>query len=53
MIAGGASAVASAAARAADGQDVASDIHADADYRTAMAAVITQRALETAFERAG
>ena len=49
----GVSAMASAAAHAADGQDVASDIHADADYRTAMASVITRRALEAAFERAG
>lgn len=53
VVAGGAGAVASAAAHAADGQDVNGDIHADAEYRTAMAAVIARRALEAAFERAG
>lgn len=53
VVAGGASAVASAAAHAADGQDVGGDIHADAEYRTAMASVITRRALEAAFGRAG
>jgi carbon-monoxide dehydrogenase medium subunit len=53
VVAGGAAAVASAAAHAADGQDVSGDIHADVGYRTAMAAVITRRALEAALERAG
>ena len=53
VVAGGASAVGSAAAHAADGQDVNGDIHADVEYRTAMAAVITRRALEAAFAAAG
>lgn len=53
VVAGGAAAVGSAAAHAADGQDVNGDIHADAEYRTAMAAVITRRALEAAFAAAG
>ncbi|MET0772886.1 MAG: FAD binding domain-containing protein, partial [Candidatus Limnocylindrales bacterium] len=53
LVAGGASAVASAAAHAADGQEVNGDIHADAEYRTAMAAVITRRALEAAIARVG
>jgi carbon-monoxide dehydrogenase medium subunit len=48
-----AEALRSAAARAADGQTVASDIHADRAYRTAMAAVFTRRALEEALRRAG
>ncbi len=52
VVAGGASAVASAVAHAADSQDVASDIHADADYRAAMAAIITRRALVAAFAAA-
>jgi carbon-monoxide dehydrogenase medium subunit len=42
-----------AAARAAEGQTVASDIHADRAYRTAMASVFTRRALEEALRRAG
>jgi aerobic carbon-monoxide dehydrogenase medium subunit len=42
-----------AAAHAADGQLVASDIHADRAYRTQMAAVFTRRALEEALRRAG
>jgi aerobic carbon-monoxide dehydrogenase medium subunit len=40
-----------AAAHAADGQMVGSDIHADRTYRTAMAAVYTRRALEAALHR--
>jgi carbon-monoxide dehydrogenase medium subunit len=49
---GGAS-VAEAAAHATDGVDVGSDIHADREYRTAMAAVYVGRALEAAIARAG
>lgn len=52
VVAGGAGAVASAAAHAADGQEVNGDIHADAEYRSAMAAVITRRALVAAFAAA-
>ena len=49
---GSATAVASAAGHAIDGQQVNSDIHADADYRGAMAAVFTRRAIEAALARA-
>ncbi|HEU4672137.1 MAG TPA: xanthine dehydrogenase family protein subunit M [Candidatus Limnocylindrales bacterium] len=42
-----------AAAHATDGIDVASDIHCDRDYRTAMTAVYVARALEAATGRAG
>jgi len=49
---GGAS-VAEAAAHATDGVEVASDIHADREYRTAMAAVYVGRALEAAIAPAG
>jgi carbon-monoxide dehydrogenase medium subunit len=45
---GSADAVASAAEHAAEGQVVNSDIHADADYRGAMAVVYTRRAIEAA-----
>jgi carbon-monoxide dehydrogenase medium subunit len=41
-------AVRAAAEHAADGQEVASDIHADRTYRTAMAKVYTRRAIEAA-----
>ena len=44
-------AVRAAADRAADGQDVASDIHADATYRTAMAKVYVRRAIQAASSR--
>lgn len=40
-----------AAAHATDGVEVASDIHADRAYRTAMAAVYTRRAIEAALGR--
>jgi len=50
---GGAEAIAAAAALAADGQEVNSDIHADRDYRSAMAVVYTRRALEAALAAAG
>ncbi|MEA2623355.1 MAG: aerobic carbon-monoxide dehydrogenase medium subunit [Chloroflexota bacterium] len=45
---GGPSSIAAAAVHAADGQQVNSDIHADREYRTAMAAVYVRRALEAA-----
>ena len=41
-----------AAAHAADGQVVASDIHADRAYRSQMATVFTRRAIEAALKRA-
>ncbi len=46
-------ALAAAASHAADGITVNSDIHAGADYRRAMAAVITRRAIEKALARVG
>ncbi len=45
--------IASAAPRATDGQTVASDIHADAEYRAALAVTMTRRALERAKARTG
>jgi aerobic carbon-monoxide dehydrogenase medium subunit len=42
-----------AAAHAADGVDVNSDLYASADYRKQLAAVYTRRALETAASRIG
>jgi carbon-monoxide dehydrogenase medium subunit len=45
---GSAGAIEAAAAHATDGIEVASDIHADREYRTAMAAVYTRRAIEAA-----
>jgi carbon-monoxide dehydrogenase medium subunit len=42
-----------AAAHAADGVDVNSDLYASADYRKQLAAVYTRRALEAAVSRAG
>ena len=47
-----AEAIAAAAAHATDGQQVNSDIHADAEYRAAMAVVFTRRAIEAALARA-
>jgi aerobic carbon-monoxide dehydrogenase medium subunit len=44
---------ADAAAHATDGVSVASDIHADAEFRAAVAAVQVRRALEAAIDRAG
>ena len=41
------------AARATEGQTVATDIHADREYRTQMAAVFTRRAIEAALRGAG
>jgi aerobic carbon-monoxide dehydrogenase medium subunit len=46
---GDAAAIAAAAAHAADGITVGSDIHADAAYRAEMAQVETRRAIEAAF----
>ena len=51
-ILGGAS-LADAAAHATDGVSVASDIHADREYRTHVAAVQVRRALEAAIARLG
>ena len=48
---GSASAVAAAAAHAADGQTVTSDIYADRDYRSKMAEVYTRRAVDAALGR--
>ena len=50
---GSVEAIENAAAHAVDGEVVASDIHADAAYRAAMAVVYTRRALEAALARAG
>jgi aerobic carbon-monoxide dehydrogenase medium subunit len=50
---GTAESIATAAAHATDGVTVSGDIHADAEYRTAMAAVYTKRAIEAALERLG
>ena len=43
--------IAAAAAHATDGVEVNGDIHADREYRTAMAAVYTRRAIESALAR--
>jgi carbon-monoxide dehydrogenase medium subunit len=51
--AGSADDVSAAAGHATVGVDVNSDIHADREYRAAMAKVYTRRAIETALERAG
>ena len=48
---GSVAAIEAAAAHATDGIEVASDIHADRAYRTAMAAVFTRRAIEAALAR--
>jgi carbon-monoxide dehydrogenase medium subunit len=48
---GSAGAVAAAAEHAADGQTVNSDIYADRDYRSKMAAVYTRRAIDAALGR--
>jgi carbon-monoxide dehydrogenase medium subunit len=45
--------VAEAVRDIATGQRVASDIHADRDYRAAMAAVMARRAFEAARQRVG
>ncbi|MDQ2965782.1 MAG: xanthine dehydrogenase family protein subunit M, partial [Chloroflexota bacterium] len=48
---GSAKAIAAAAAHATDGRTVNGDIHADTEYRTAMAVVYTRRAIEGALAR--
>jgi aerobic carbon-monoxide dehydrogenase medium subunit len=48
---GSAESIAAAAAHAADGVTVNSDIHADREYRTAMAGVYTRRAIAAALAR--
>ena len=48
---GDAEAIGGVAARAAEGVDVNSDIHAPADYRRHLATVAARRALETALAR--
>jgi carbon-monoxide dehydrogenase medium subunit len=48
---GSSAAVAAAASHATDGVTVNSDIHADSEYRTQMAAIYTRRALEAALGR--
>jgi carbon-monoxide dehydrogenase medium subunit len=50
---GAAEVLAAAAAHTTDGRTVNSDIHAGAEYRAAMAAVFTRRALEAALARLG
>jgi carbon-monoxide dehydrogenase medium subunit len=50
---GDASAIAAAAAHAADGVTVASDIHAGTEYRAEMARVHTRRAIEAALAAGG
>lgn len=50
---GSAAAIEAAASHATDGITVNGDIHADAAYRTAMAAVYTRRAIEAALARIG
>jgi aerobic carbon-monoxide dehydrogenase medium subunit len=50
---GGAAAIAAAAGHATDGQEVSSDFNANAEYRAAMAAVHTSRAIEAALAAAG
>ena len=48
---GSTAAIAAAAAHVTDGVEVNSDIHADAEYRAAMAVVYTRRAIEGALGR--
>ena len=48
---GSPAAIAAAAAHATDGVEVSNDIHADREYRTAMAIVYTRRAIEAALAR--
>ena len=50
---GSAEAIAAAAGHATDDVTVNNDIHADREYRTAMAAVYTRRAIEAALARLG
>ncbi len=48
---GSGKAIAAAAAHATDGRTVNGDIHADTEYRTAMAVIYTRRAIEGALAR--
>jgi carbon-monoxide dehydrogenase medium subunit len=48
---GNAEAIAAAAAHATDGITVAGDIHADSEYRAAMAVTYTKRAITAALVR--
>jgi aerobic carbon-monoxide dehydrogenase medium subunit len=48
---GTAEAIIAAAAHATDGVTVNGDIHADAEYRTAMAGIYTRRAIQAALDR--
>lgn len=50
---GTAESIAAAAAHATDGMTVHGDIHADSEYRTAMAVTYTKRAIAAALERLG
>ena len=50
---GTAESIVAAAAHATDGVTVNGDIHADSEYRTAMAATYTRRAIEAALARLG
>jgi carbon-monoxide dehydrogenase medium subunit len=50
---GGEEAAAAAAQHATDGQTVSADIHADAEYRAAMAEVYVRRAIAAAMARGG
>ncbi|HEX2756450.1 MAG TPA: FAD binding domain-containing protein, partial [Candidatus Limnocylindrales bacterium] len=50
---GTAESIAAAAAHATDGMTVHGDIHADREYRTAMAVTYTKRAIAAALERLG
>ena len=50
---GGPAAIEAAASHASDGQTVASDFNANAEYRAAMAAVHTRRAIEAALAAVG
>jgi carbon-monoxide dehydrogenase medium subunit len=50
---GTAESIAAAAAHATDGVTVAGDIHADSEYRAAMAITYTKRAISAALERLG
>ena len=50
---GSAGAIEAAAAHAAEGQTVASDIHADGEYRSRMAQVFVRRAIEGALAALG
>ena len=50
---GGDAAIAEAARHATDGQTVSADIHADAEYRAAMAEVYVRRAVAAAMARGG